>query len=306
MGSAMQATERTMNTIRSMSPFSALFRGPMFLAAAAVLALRFDDPKHPHGEIPLPLPGASADANDPHAEMRRLFGKIERELRDIDRLLADASAGGADGATAEARQKATAAVQGLKELLATSEEHGKSVVAGIDRILELAQHEPCSSSSCESAGGMCKNPGSSGSSGKDSKQKGNGKSEPGDSDSTPGKSPLDRQGENSTQREATPQAPDSSQAQNGRDQQKDGQPKPSGTPKGNEASKTAAKNNPANPPGASPTDAPHAGASAVDKWGDLPVHVRDVFRAQGGGDMPAQYRDWIDAYYRRMAKRSGS
>ena len=299
MESAIHATERTMNTFWSMSAL------PTLLAAATVLPLRFDDPKHPHGEIPLPLPGASADANDPHAEMRRLFGKIERELRDIDRLLADASAGGSDGASAEAKKKASDAVQGLKELLATSEERGKSVVAGIDRILELAQHEPCSSSSCESAGGMCKNPGSSGSSNKDSKQKGNGRSEPGDADSTPGKSPLDRQGENSTQREATPQAPDASQAQNGREP-KPAQPKESGTPKGNDAAKTAAKNNPANPPGASPTDAPHAGASAVDKWGDLPVHVRDVFRAQGGGDMPAQYRDWIDAYYRRMAKRSGS
>jgi len=299
MGSAMPATERTMNTFWSMPSV------PMLLAAAAILPLRVDDPKHPHGEIPVPLPGITGDANDPHAEMRRLFGKIERDLRDIDRLLADASAGGADGATAAAKTKATAAVQGLKDLLATSEERGKSVVAGIDRILELAQHEPCSSSSCESAGGMCKNSGSSGSSSKDAK-KGNGKSEPGDSDSTPGKSPLDRQGENSTQREATPQAPDSAQAQKDREQQNQGQPKPSGNPKGNEASKTAAKNNPANPPGASPTDAPHAGASAVDKWGDLPVHVRDVFRAQGGGDMPAQYRDWIDAYYRRMAKRSGS
>jgi hypothetical protein len=32
--------------------------------------------------------------------------------------------------------------------------------------------------------------------------------------------------------------------------------------------------------------------------------VRDVFRTQGGGDMPAKYRDWIDAYYRRMAKQN--
>jgi hypothetical protein len=39
-----------------------------------------------------------------------------------------------------------------------------------------------------------------------------------------------------------------------------------------------------------------------DAWGFLPVHVRDVFRAQGGGDMPAQYREWIDAYYRRLNK----
>lgn len=37
-----------------------------------------------------------------------------------------------------------------------------------------------------------------------------------------------------------------------------------------------------------------------DRWGDLPVHVRELFRAQGGGDLPPRYRDWIDAYYKRL------
>lgn len=41
----------------------------------------------------------------------------------------------------------------------------------------------------------------------------------------------------------------------------------------------------------------------AERWGDLPVHVRDVFRAEGGGDMPPRYRDWIDAYYRKMHER---
>jgi len=25
-----------------------------------------------------------------------------------------------------------------------------------------------------------------------------------------------------------------------------------------------------------------------------------VFRTQGGGQMPARYREWIDAYYRKL------
>ena len=37
-----------------------------------------------------------------------------------------------------------------------------------------------------------------------------------------------------------------------------------------------------------------------DRWGDLPIQVREVFRNQGGSDLPPQYRDWIDAYYRRL------
>jgi len=37
-------------------------------------------------------------------------------------------------------------------------------------------------------------------------------------------------------------------------------------------------------------------------WGSLPPRAREVFTVKGGGDMPAQYRDWIDAYYKRLSK----
>lgn len=296
-----------MNDIRS------TFGVPV-LAVLAIFTARPDDPKHgdpKQGQpIPIPLPGATGGAEDPHAEMRRLFGKIERDMREIDRLLADASSGGGANASAQAREKAKDALQGIQKLLDTSEERGKSVLAGIDRILELARHQPTESSSCESAGGMCEN-GSSGGSGKSNARNSNGSQNgQGQDPREAGKSPLDRQGENSTQREATPQAPEKSAEKGGGKGERDpqtGEPKKdAGQPKGNEASRALAHNNPANPPPGSATEAARAGANAADKWGDLPVHVRDVFRAQGGGDMPAQYRDWIDAYYRRMAKRSGS
>jgi len=39
---------------------------------------------------------------------------------------------------------------------------------------------------------------------------------------------------------------------------------------------------------------------ANDRWGDLPVYARDLFRAQGGADLPVRYREWIDAYYKRL------
>ena len=38
----------------------------------------------------------------------------------------------------------------------------------------------------------------------------------------------------------------------------------------------------------------------ADRWGDLPPHARRYFRAEGGGPLPPQYRDWIDLYYRRL------
>ena len=114
---------------------------------------------------------------------------------------------------------------------------------------------------------------------------------------------LDRQGESTTHREATPQAPEKTPGSI--DGTKPGQKDP-GTPRGNQSSTQPARNASAGAPPKSGGDEARGRGSDVDKWGDLPVHVRDVFRAQGGGDMPAAYRDWIDAYYRRMAKRSGS
>jgi hypothetical protein len=39
---------------------------------------------------------------------------------------------------------------------------------------------------------------------------------------------------------------------------------------------------------------------ANDRWGDLPIQAREVFRTEGGADLPPQYRDWIDAYYKKL------
>lgn len=40
--------------------------------------------------------------------------------------------------------------------------------------------------------------------------------------------------------------------------------------------------------------------NAADRWGDLPLQAREVFRNQGKSDLPPEYVDWIDAYYRRL------
>ena len=57
------------------------------------------------------------------------------------------------------------------------------------------------------------------------------------------------------------------------------------------------------PPDQATEDGSAAGR-ATDVWGNLPIHLQDIFRAEGGGDLPAQYRDWIDAYYRRLNDRA--
>ena len=38
----------------------------------------------------------------------------------------------------------------------------------------------------------------------------------------------------------------------------------------------------------------------AETWGMLPDKVQSIFRNEGTEDLPVQYRDWIDAYYRRL------
>ena len=64
------------------------------------------------------------------------------------------------------------------------------------------------------------------------------------------------------------------------------------------------RNNPARDPGARPAGDP-ARAEGSGRWGDLPPRAREVFRSKGGTDMPSRYRDWIDAYYRRLNRIPG-
>jgi hypothetical protein len=105
-------------------------RGTLALLALGACALaahgRADEPK-------LSKIAAHGDANDDHAEMETLIGKVEVRLREIDRLLSDAGAG--DTSSLE-----KVGPSGLSELLAKSRDNTQGVVNDIDRILELADH----------------------------------------------------------------------------------------------------------------------------------------------------------------------
>jgi hypothetical protein len=79
------------------------------------------------------------------------------------------------------------------------------------------------------------------------------------------------------------------------------QPGDSGDPKGNQDGKETSK-----PGSAKASDGEQGQQQGVlpgsGTWGNLPLHMRDIFRSEGGADMPARYRDWIDNYYRRLNK----
>lgn len=265
-------------------------------------------PVEPAPPVEISAPHA---ADDPHEEMERLFGEVERKLIKVNRLLEEASVGGKRGAAAA--RGLEGAVKSIDELLRESEESGRASIAAIDRILEIAseEHEESSCSGSKS-GGLCKKPGSGKSSGSPSGQasgskpkSGQGKTgaQPGGDQSGNQPGPLDRQGTATAQREATPQGPGQGQREPGsdkpgedpRDASAQGQ-----QPNGNRATPTPGQLRPGETPPSAATESVGVAPSGQERWGELPETTREIFRMQGGGDMPPRYREWIDAYYKRL------
>ena len=238
--------------------------------AIALLALcALPGPARAQEPGPAPAPAAEDAAQQ---ELRDLFARVERRLREIDRLLGDAGAG-------EVGALRGVGASGIDELLRTARDRQTQAIEDIDRILEIANEFAEQSESGGSGSGPPQSQGGS---------------------------PLDRPGQ-ATEREGTPSQPQGQggeQPQNPEPRPGESPPDAQGDPKDPRASRDQdPRNAPGRTPSPQPTDAPQRPASEVDRWGDLPVHARDVFRAEGGGDMPVQYRDWIDAYYRRLNRK---
>ena len=219
-------------------------------------------------------------SDDPQQEMIELFHSVERRLHEMRRWMMDASAGdrsklselGASGIDELIRlaRPEGGATGGVGDLLAASRGHGHEVLEEIDRILEIAEQNggSCSSSMGESPDGESpKQGGQTADNRAESAQR-----EPGDPKD--GQSPEDQKGKG--------------------EQPKDGQanPEPGETRRASRAPEDETQEAGPSPMGA-------------EEWGNLPIHVRELFRAEGGRDLPPRYRDWIDSYYRRLNRRSG-
>lgn len=219
--------------------------------------------------------GAEQEARE---EMIELFQSVEARLQEIDELLYEASSG--RGGLAGTEELV------IGELLNSSSSKSEEVLSGIDRILEIAEQFG------QGQGG--------GSGGSVEQAMGSGQS------------PLDGQPQGEQgQKEQAPEAEDQQAA--GEEPQRE----PQGSPDqpGSERPGGQRPDDPGQEPEGRPenrdaTDQPPSGETGrvqvtdtTERWGDLPVHVRDLFRNEGGGDLPAQYRDWIDGYYRRLNRR---
>ena len=103
----------------------------LFLAALALASPAQEPtvpPPQPRPQIG-PEPQGPPQATPEEDEMLRLFGQVERRMREIDRLLYDASAGRAPGKIEES---------GIDKLLKRGRESSQQVLDDIDKILELA------------------------------------------------------------------------------------------------------------------------------------------------------------------------
>ena len=258
----------------------------LVLLAPLLRAASAQEPAPPQKPAPAPREGEKPDApvihvpaptgaDDVHEQMKKLIGEVELGLRKIDKLLAQAAnvprGGGA----------------GLPDLVRQSQAEGQSVVQAIDKLLELSQHQHSGSQSGNDSGnGLCQSSGS-----KPGGDPRNAQSSP-----QPGESPLEGQRDTTTQRESTPDRPGSEQGPRPQGQQ----PAGANDPRGKQKSQQEGRNQPGQAPPKLGTDVVEHGPDAREAWGWLPEHARDVFRTQGGGAMPARYREWIDAYYRKL------
>ena len=246
-------------------------------------AFAAQDPEPQEGPIPVELPRM---VDETQQEILQLFRDIEQNLRKVDLLLSDAGAGDTAG-LAEVEEA------GIGRLLEDSRERSQQVLEDIDRLLEIAQQMGQQSSS----GGPP------------------GPPQPGGSSGSQGSDSLGR-GSQTTRREQTPEAPgeepggeDPQQGEqpDGEEPAEQEQPNSQGEvpTDGQDSSNTDPANRPGSDPPADPTGAGSSNDPANDRWGDLPVHVQDVFRGEDSEQMPARYREWIDAYYRRLNQRGG-
>jgi hypothetical protein len=259
----------------------------LLFAFAAAPRATAQDPKRPAETPPkqgepeqgpphlTPIPGGEAE-DGLKKELLELFAKVENRLRAIDTQMYEAAAGrvptkAITGSGIEELLRAgqdAKTPQNVAELLQSAAQDSQQAQTEIQRMLQIA--EKLNKKSGQSSG--------------------QGRSKPSDGSG----SPLDKQGNQPSGREQTPKAP-GAKPENQKPDQGD-VPKDSKQP--DDPNRPTANRSGQKPP---PLKTGPGGApDGADRWGDLPVRAREIFRVEGASDLPPQYRDWIDGYYRRL------
>lgn len=219
-----------------------------------------------------PLPTTPFRQDDAQQQLIDLIQKVELRLIDIDRRLSDASTGSVP--------LEEVGDSGIDDLLRQASRDSRQTIQDIDKILEIAQQM----GGQQGGGGQQSQQPQSGESPLDS-ERNRGPQERENTPSEPGQQPQ-------------PSGEEPQQGQEGEEphQKDDGSPQPDDSPNGQQG-----ENRPAGEQTQDGSGGP-SGADDANRWGELPVRYREVFRNQGGEDLPVQYREWIDAYHRRLSK----
>ena len=251
----------------------------------------------------LALAAPSARAQGGEQELRELFERVEVQLRRIDDLLNQATR---DDVTALDRVSKT----DIDKLFRSAKQRGGEVIEDIDRILEIAREMNQGGQSSSSSNSQ--QPGQPGSSGQGEQgQDGSGSGTRQGQTMLPGESTPSSPGGPTPGQDPGGQEPGGEQGGAQPEGEQPGGQEQGGQPAGNESQGTQPQDgngqgdpNFENRQGADPsaraTAPPPGTVRDADRWGELPMHARRTFRAEGDQDLPAAYRDWIDAYYRRL------
>ena len=217
------------------------------------------------------LERALLGGNEQQQEMLELFATVERKLREIDDYLFEAAAG---------EDEFAAEGSGLSELFLETREASREVSEGIDRILELAEKMAQQQQQQQSSGG-----------GQQQQQQGQGRS------------PLDdRSPESQRERERSSQQQQEELEQQGQPREQDQEEREGGQrPEDGQTDDRPAEQREGD---AAPEGERGAGsqASGAGQWGELPPRMQEIFSNQVGDDLPLEYRDWIESYWRRLQR----
>jgi hypothetical protein len=264
---------------RSLSRLRRRLIGSTSAGAALVLLLLVSPPRaaaqdlDPDGPLPPIVPTRQADSAE--AELRRLFVEVERSLRRIDDMLFEAAAGDAplDGEFDS----------GLAELIDQTLSQSREAVSGMDRILEVAEELSRQQQQQQGQG-----QGQDGSGSRPNQQRPDGEGQRGD---------APRREQEGGREQPAPELDPGAQPE----------PEPGADPSGGRPDQPGDAGQPPHQQrgqlGDDAAGEPNRPPPASDPWGDLPPRVQEVFRSQASDDMPPAYRDWIEAYHRRLSRR---
>lgn len=220
--------------------------------------------------------------NSGEPELEELFRLVEKRLKRVTSLLYEASSGDATGADGiggagidelirGAEKEAAGASSGIARMLRATRGQSQATLQDIQRILEIAEQQG------GGGGGGAQPP-------------------PTPSEGMPQQGQTPSGSRKEDKGEAPPEGAEPGEKPEGEE------PKNGDEPKGDQDAE-GGPDGPAKPPAEGATGDP-AAAGGLEDWGDLPVHLRQVFQNGMSEDVPPRYRDWVDAYYKRLNRRS--